>query len=325
MERLPALTLHRPATLEEAVSLLATLPRARPIAGGTDLIPNLRDGLGDTDALVDVSAVPALDRFELTAEGVTIGSGVTLARLVAAPELDGPFVALREAAAAVAGPAHRTVATVGGNLCVDTRCVFYNQSAWWRSANAHCLKYGGETCHVAPQGKRCHAAFSGDLAPALLALDAAVDIAGPRGSRRLPLAALYVDDGARHLALPRDEIITAAHVPAAAPGQRSGYRKSRVRGAMEFPLAGVAACIVVTEGIVAQLRIALTGTNSRPFVLEGTDDFVGKVPAADTLAALGKLVQRQVSPMRTTAVAANYRRQVAVVLAQRLLADLAVP
>jgi len=307
------------------VALLTSLPRARPIAGGTDLIPNLRDGLSDTEALVDVSAISALERFEATAQGMTIGSGVTLARLVAAPELDGPFVAVREAAAAVAGPAHRTVATVGGNLCVDTRCVFYNQSAWWRSANSHCLKYGGETCHVAPQGNRCHAAFSGDLAPALLALDATVDVAGPGGVRRQPLAALYVDDGARHLALAHDELVTAVSVPAPAPGQRSGYRKARVRGGMEFPLAGVAACVVVTDGILAQLRIALTGTNSRPFLLDGTGGLIGKPLAAEALPALGKLVQRQVSPMRTTATAANYRRQVAAVLVQRLVADLAAP
>jgi len=323
MERLPSFTLLRPNTLAEAAALLAATPGARPIAGGTDLIPNLRRGLGAPSALVDLSAIAELDALEITAGGVTIGAGVTLADVAADVQLRRALPALADAALTIAGPGHRTAATVGGNLCLDTRCVFYNQSAWWRHANDFCLKHGGDVCHVAPQGKHCHAAFSGDLAPVLLVHGADVAIAGSRGVRRLPLAELYVDDGAAHLALEAGEILCAVHVPPQPATARAGYRKARVRGAMDFPLAGVAVRIVASDGCLTDLRVALTGTNARPFLLQGIEPLLGRRVGDELLAALGKLVQKQSSPMRTTAMSSNYRRQVAATLAQRLVRELA--
>ena len=150
------------------------------------------------------------------------------------------YRALAQAAAAIAGPGHRVMATVGGNLCLDTRCIYYNQSEWWRSANAYCLKNRGDICHVAPQGQRCHAAFSGDLAPALLVYGAEVDIAGPQGQRRIALSDLYVEDGKAHLALAKGELVVAVHLPA--PPPPSAYEKVRVRGAIDFPLGGRSGC-----------------------------------------------------------------------------------
>ena len=318
---LPAFDLRRPDTVAAATQLLAEHPAARLIAGGTDLIPNLRRGIETPPLLVDVSALPGFAEIAIDGSAITLGAGVTLARLAAAPGIARSHPVLAEAAAAVAGPGHRTVATIGGNLCLDTRCVYYNQSAWWRAANGYCLKRGGDTCHVAPQGRRCHAAFSGDLAPALLVLDAEVELVSAHGTRRLPLAGLYRDDGADHLALAHGELLTRVHV-AAAP-RRGGYRKARVRGAMDFPLAGVACALDLRDGAIAALKIALTGTNSSPFVLDGTAEFIGRTVDDDLLARLAKLVQQQVSPMRSTAIASNYRRQVAAALAQRLLRDLA--
>ena len=324
MERMSPFALRRPASLADAVAMLAADPRARAIAGGTDLVPNLRDGLGAPAVLVDLSAIVGLDSIETTADGATsIGAGVSLARLARDEVLARTLPVLREAAESIAGPAHRTVATVGGNLCLDTRCVFYNQSAWWRRANAWCLKHGGDTCHVAPQGNHCHAAFAGDLAPALIALAAEVEVAGPAGTRRLPLEALYVDDGAAHLALAHGELVAGVHIPAQPPGARSACRKVRVRGAIDFPLAGVAARLVRAGSRVADLRVAITGTNSRPLLLAGTGTFAGASVDEALLAALAKLVQKQVSPMRTTLTAANWRRTVAAVTARRLVADLA--
>jgi 4-hydroxybenzoyl-CoA reductase subunit beta len=215
------------------------------------------------------------------------------------------------------------VATLGGNLCLDTRCVFYNQSEWWRRANAYCLKLGGETCHVAPQGKRCHAAFSGDVAPALLALAAQVEVVGVSGTRAMPLADLYTEDGVRPLTLAADELVVALRVPPQPAGARSGYRKSRARGAMDFPLAGVAAVATFTDGRLDTLRLALTGVSSRPVLLEEADSLCGTAVDEALLAALGKRVNRQISPVRTTASSAYYRRRVAIVLAQRLLRQLA--
>lgn len=322
MDSITSFVMHAPRTAAAAVALLAANPQARLIAGGTDLIPNLRHGLGAPTALIDLSGMAELGKIERNAHGWHLGAGVTLAQLAANAELRAQLPALAQAAASVAGPGHRTVATLGGNLCLDTRCVFYNQSQWWRESNHFCLKHGGDVCHVAPQGKRCFAAWSGDLAPALIALNASIDILGPQGLRQLPLADFYVDDGAQPLTLTANEILTGIHIPAQTEGMRCGYRKARQRGAIDFPLAGVAACCVVSEGLLRQLRVALTGTNSRPFLLTGTDALCGQSVTFELLTALGKLVQKQVNTMRTTGVSAAYRRQVAAVQAQRLLREL---
>jgi 4-hydroxybenzoyl-CoA reductase subunit beta len=193
MDRMPEFDLKRPVSIAEVATLLAATPDARLLAGGTDLVPNLRRGIERPAVVVDLGAVPGLAGIAATDAGLALGAGTTLATLAADPRIGGAYRAIAEAARTVAGPSHRQAATLGGNLCLDTRCVFYNQSEWWRSANHYCLKRGGDTCHVAPQGKRCHAAFSGDLAPALLALRAEVELLSCRGERRLPLAELYRD------------------------------------------------------------------------------------------------------------------------------------
>jgi 4-hydroxybenzoyl-CoA reductase subunit beta len=324
MDAMCAFELKRPASVAEASALLAT-SGARVIAGGTDLVPNLRRGIEAPATLVDVTGVAGLDALDLDANPRVIGAAVTLARLAGDPRVGAEYPALAQAAAQIAAPAHRNAGTLGGNLCLDTRCVFYNQSEWWRASNGYCLKRGGDRCHVAPQGKRCHAAYSGDLAPALMALDALVDLASIDGVRTVPLAALYRDDGAANLTLRPGELVVSARLPAAMLGSRSAYRKARVRGSVDFPLAGVAIAVTFEATRIGALRVALTGTNSHPLELAGTDALVGRVVDDATLAALGKLVAKQVSPMRTTVTASNYRRQVASALAQRLLRELAPP
>jgi 4-hydroxybenzoyl-CoA reductase subunit beta len=322
MERMPDFRLSRPASYAEAAALLAGDAGARLLAGGTDLVPNLRRGLEAPSLLVDLGRVQGADALEFGSSALRLGAGVTLARLAADPRIASDYTALGEAARAAAGPGHRSVATLGGNLCLDTRCVFYNQSAWWRQANDFCLKRGGSVCHVAPQGARCHAAFSGDLAPALIALGAEAEWLSARGARRVALADCYRDDGAAHLTNQRDEVLVCVHVPAPSTGWRSAYRKARVRGAMDFPLAGVAIALRMADGLLAGLRVALSGTNSHPLRLQGTESLLGKPVDDAGLAALGKLVQKQVSPMRTTVTQSNYRRLVAAVHAQRLLREL---
>jgi 4-hydroxybenzoyl-CoA reductase subunit beta len=322
MERMSAFAVKRPTSLAEAAHLLATEAGARLLAGGTGLMPNLRRKIERPAVLVDLGAVRDFASIAFTDEGLTLGAGVTLSRLAADPRVGRGYRALAEAARTIAGPAHRSVATIGGNLCLDTRCVFYNQSEWWRATNAYCLKRGGEVCHVAPQGRHCHAAFSGDLAPALLVLGAEVELVASRGTRRVELSALYRDDGAAHLTLAADELLARVFVPRPPADLVSGYRKACARGAIDFPLAGVACALSVRAGELAALRVALTGTNSQPFVLAGTEALLGRHVDADALSALAKLVQKQVSPMRTTVTQSNYRRQVAAVLAQRLVREL---
>ncbi len=322
MQVLPPFRLLKPRTLAEATAALAADPAARLLAGGTDLVVNLRRGLAAPSALVDLSGVDGMDAIDAGSQGTRIGARVTLERLGGNARIRDAHPAIAQAASSIAGPTHRRVATLGGNLCLDTRCVFYNQSEWWRRSNRYCLKYRGDTCHVAPQGKSCQAAYSGDLAPVLIVLGAEAEIAAAGGSRRIALADMYVEDGAAHLALGPGEILVAVHVPAAAATLPCAYRKARARAAMDFPLAGVAVALRVHAGRVELLRIAVTGTNSRPLVVKGTEELHGAAADEKLLAAVAKLVQHQVRPLRTTVTAANYRRQVAAVLAQRLVREL---
>lgn len=300
--------LMRPSTLEEAARL-ATEPHACVIAGGTGLLPNLRRGIGAPRTLVSLEALEPLRQLEFSEIGIRIGACVSLQKLADAAKLPD---ALREAARSVGAPAHRSAATLGGNLCLDTRCIYYNQSEHWRRSNGYCLKLGGDTCHVAPQGRKCRAAYSGDAAAALLALDAEVETS----ARTLPLADLYRDDGADFLALARGEIVAAVRIPPSSG--RSGYAKVRGRAAIDYPLAGVAMALDARDGRITHLRVALTGTNSRPLALAGTNELVGRTPA-EAATPLVKLVQKQAAPMRTTLVAADYRRQAAAIAARRLL------
>jgi 4-hydroxybenzoyl-CoA reductase subunit beta len=324
MQRLPAFVLHRPTSALAAASLLAAEPGARLLAGGTDLMPNLRRGIEQPPTLIALDGARDIGEIAFDSSGVSIGAGVSLAQLAGDARIARDWPVIAEAAASVAGPGHRNAASLGGNLCQDTRCVYYNQSAWWRAANDHCLKRGGDTCHVAPQGQRCHAAYAGDMAPALLVLGAQVELLSRGGVRRIPLAALYHDDGAAHLLLAQGEVLTRVHLPAVAqPGLRCGYRKARTRAAMDFPLAGVACAVTLRAGAIVELRVAITGTNTCPFLLAGCDVFAGRRVDAEVLTQLGKNVQKQVSPMRSTVTPSNYRRLAAAALAQRLLRDLA--
>jgi len=313
----------RPLNVEAAVAARRDQRMSRFLAGGTDLVVNLRRGLGTPTLLIDLNGIAELGGFSCSEKGARIGAGTTLVMLGAHAGLRERYAAVSEAAGAIAGPAHRNIATVGGNLCLDTRCIYYNQSDWWRHTNRYCLKYRGEVCHVAPQGQRCHAAFSGDLAPALMVLGAEVEIAGTSGRRRTPLADLYADDGRAHLRLSDDELVIAVHLPPSTA--RSAYAKSRVRGAMDFPLAGVAVALGTDGGRISALRVALTGTNPRPFLLDGTDALIGAPIEEPTVQKLEKLVQKQVQPMRTTLASSNYRRLAAAALVRRLVRTLALP
>lgn len=313
-EALPSFRIVTPDTVDAAIAALRAAPDARLCAGGTDLVVQLRKGLSETGTLVDLTHIEMLRQIADTADGgLTIGAGVTLAVLERMPRIIKDYPAIAKAAQVIAGPSHREAATLGGNLCLDTRCVYFNQSHWWRKSNDFCLKYRGDTCHVAPQGNRCRAAFSGDLAPALMVHGAEIEIAGPAGSRRIPLDEFYQEDGAAHLRLDQSEIVVAVHLPPATG--ISDYAKIRVRGAIDFPLAGVAvACEHTGNGM--RFRVAVTGTNSKPLPVEVPD--APATPDDAYFALIEKAVQKAVSPQRTTTIAPHYRRLSVSALAARL-------
>ena len=316
MNGLHELRIVRPPSLGEALRALGE-EGAQPLAGGTDLLPNLRRGLGAPRALVDLSAVAGLDAIEHRADGsLRLGATVTLAMLAADAGVRAGWPALAHAAGLVAGPTHRAAATLGGNLCQDTRCVFYNQSEWWRAGNGYCLKYRGDTCHVVVKNDRCYATYHGDVAPALIALRAEAEIVGPDGRRTIPLAALFQEDGAKRLTLARGEWLAAVDLPA--PGRwRAAYDKARVRDAVDFPLAGVAVALERDGNRLAGLRVVITGTNSAPLVVP-TDLLLGQAWDDNLARALAEAVRATSNVLATTVAPVRYRRRMLQALARKL-------
>ena len=320
MNALHELRFVRPASLDEAARELAA-DGAQALAGGTDLLPNLRRGLGAPRTLVDLCAVAGLDGIERRADGsLRLGAMVTLAALAGDAGLRADWPALARAANLVAGPTHREAATLGGNLCQDTRCVFYNQSEWWRSGNGYCLKYRGDTCHVVVKSDRCYATYHGDVAPALIVLGAEAEIVGAAGTRTIPLADLFREDGADRLTLAPGEWLAAVVVPA--PGRwRAAYEKARVREAFDFPLAGVAVALARDGDRLAGLRVAITGTNSAPLAVP-TDSFVGARWDDATAQALVKAVRTTSNVLATTVATVRYRRRMLQALTKKLVDEL---
>ena len=193
MDALPDFQVLQPATLDEALAARAEHPDSKPLGGGTDLVVNIRRGILAPTVLINMNRVHELHAIKADENTLELGASVTLSQIAEHPDVRKHYPVVAEAASHIAGPTHRNMGTVGGNLCLDTRCIYYNQSEWWRSANNHCLKTTGTICHVAPKSRGvCFATYSGDLAPALLTLNAEVDIAGPDGKRTIPLEQLYI-------------------------------------------------------------------------------------------------------------------------------------
>jgi 4-hydroxybenzoyl-CoA reductase subunit beta len=332
MDALPEFDLVRPKTLDALLAARAAHPDSRLLGGGTDLLVNIRRGIVAPTVLIEVNDVTELRAIKADERGLEIGAAATLADVAAHPEVIAHYPSVAQAAGQIAGPTQRHMGTVGGNLCLDTRCIFYNQSEWWRDANRHCLKTTGEICHVAPKSRGvCFATFSGDLAPALLTLDAEIDIAGPSGKRTMPLADLYIGyarqdepvtetrgDGKYFLSLRPGEIVTAVRAKNI-PGLRSAYDKIRIRRSIEYPVTGVAVALRRDGDTLADLRVAFTGTNPRPVRLSGTASLCGGALDARVLDGLDALVRDQIMAMKTTFTPGHYRRRVAGVLARRLV------
>jgi 4-hydroxybenzoyl-CoA reductase subunit beta len=310
----------RPHSIEEAAQAAAGDDTSF-IAGGTDMIPGLRRGLGEPQTLIDLSCVASLDQIEVSETALRVGAGVTLQQLISSPVIQADYKVIADAAETIAGTTHRHSATVGGNLCLDTRCQFYNQSQWWRSANNYCLKYRGDLCHVANNSKVCLAAYSGDLAPAMLLHNARVELVSAQGKRSIALSELYREDGANSLTLAPGELLVAV-VLEKLNNYRCAYRKVRVRGGIDFPLVGVAMAVRGSESHLEDIRVAVTGTNSRPLVIQGTAELAAKAVDAGSLKVLQKLVRSQTKPMRSTFTPGPYRSKVVVNVVRRTLLDL---
>ncbi len=321
MDALPDFKYLRPGSIAEVAQMFGSRAGSRFIAGGTDLIANIRRGLAAPGALIDITGIRDIAGIHLDSGQLVIGAGVTLTDLADNERVVADFPVIAAAASAVAGPTHRNVATVGGNLCQDTRCVYYNQSQWWRDSNDGCLKYEGSICHVAPGGDRCWAAFCGDLAPALLVMAAEVEVVSADRTHRMALSELYRDDGLNHLNLGEREFISAVRIPVGR-NIRADYAKSRLRGSIDFPLVGVAVALRRDGDVLDHLSVALTGTNCSPLVVPEVVELIGKSLDDRALEKLGRMVKARIQPMNSTFTSHQYRRRVAITLAKRLAREL---
>lgn len=324
---LPEFRLLRPTSIDEAVRLLATHQgQVRVLAGGTDLIPSMRQRLFEPEYVLDLRAISELRGIRPHPEGrVEIGALTTLNAIEKSSYLRQHFPVLTEAASTVASPVLRNMGTIGGNICLDTRCLWYNQSLTWRKGCGFCIKKDGDICHVAPGGSKCWAAFSADTPPALLCLNAEIEIAGPDGARRMPLGEFYTGDGINYRKLKSDELLIRIFLPAELADYQGAYRKLRVRGSIDYPLAGVAVAMKRSanghgEDHVAGVRIAMTAVNPAPMLVKGIDElFAGKVVDEALAEAAGDIAARTAKPLTTSALTPEYRREMIRVFTKRAI------
>src|SRR6266705_2047948 len=310
MMRLPWFGFHSPKSIVEAAKILtAEGPQAMLIAGGTDLLPNMKRRHQTPATLVSLRQIEALKKIS-NGSGRTLGAGLTLNEIVANAAVREEYAGLWQAAAQVATVHLRNMGTLGGNLCLDTRCNYYNQNYEWRKAIDFCMKKDGEICWVATASKRCVATSSTDTAPALIALGASVRLVSAQGERDVALADLYRNDGIDYLTRRPDEILTEVKLPVP-EGWKSSYWKLRRRGSFDFPVLGVAAAVkTARDGTVEEARIALGAVSSRPLLTKAGELLVGRKLTDEAIAEVGRKVASVAKPMDNADLDLYWRKDV---------------
>jgi 4-hydroxybenzoyl-CoA reductase subunit beta len=333
MLRLPRFRLVEPTTWTEAATLLrehgaaeSDAARGTPsipvmlVAGGTDLFPNMKRRQFTPRVLVSLGRIKGA-RDISNGSGLRISAGATLTEVASHPTVVAKYTALAQAARAVSTPQLRNMGTIGGNLCLDTRCNWYDQSLFWRTAEGFCMKTHPEVvCRVAPSSPRCLAVASADTVPALIALGAKVSVENASGRRDLDLAELYREDGIRYLAIGRDDVVVSVTLPDPT-GWRSTYVKLRDRNSFDFPIAGVAAAVRLDGKAVTDARIAITGVGSRPLAIDATA-LVGTKLEDDAIATAADAVFKGSRPMDNTSGTISQRKRAARVFTERVLRSL---
>ncbi|MBI2378801.1 MAG: FAD binding domain-containing protein [Deltaproteobacteria bacterium] len=320
MLRLPKFRVLEPRTVEEALSALAEHgDRARILAGGTDLLPNMKHELETPEVVVSLQRIDSLREIVEHPGHIELGPLNTLHELSRHPLLSRYFPSLAEACAEVAGPQLRRMGTIGGNVCLDTRCVFVNQTYFWRQALGFCLKKDGTVCHVVAGGRRCVAAASNDSGPVLMSLGASLELASASGVRTLSIDEFYVQDGTFNQARARNELLASIKIPKPAPGTIMAYQKLRTRAAIDFPELGVA---VLAErnghGIAERVEVCLTALASRPVrVQKLLTAYSGKPLDAQTIGAIARVAHDRARPLTNLATDPDYRREMVPVIVRR--------
>jgi 4-hydroxybenzoyl-CoA reductase subunit beta len=307
MLRLPRFQLVQPRTLPEAAAALAGAGAAdgelvRLVAGGTDLWPNMKRRHQQARAVVSLMGIPGLRGVEANGE-VRIGATTILEDLVRHEAVRARYPAFARAVASISSPPLREMGTIGGNVCVDTRCTYYNQTEEWRRSIGYCMKAEGEICWVATSSPRCLAHTASDSAPMLCALGARVRLTSNEGERVIPIEALYHDDGIAYLAKRPDEILTEILLPGEADAAhcRAAFWKLRRRGSIDFAVFSAAAALWTDGGVVTRARIYLGAVASYPLPATAAADFlVGKPLTEETVAEAARLARKVATPFDNT-------------------------
>ena len=291
------------------------------VAGGTDAVPNLKHRLHEPSVVIHLGSVSELHFVRDEQDGLHLGPLVTLSELESHPLVREHHPALARAAGQVAGPQLRNMGTLGGNLCLDTRCTYYNQTYMWREALGFCLKKDGEHCHVVPQGKRCVAAHSSDVAPMLIALGAGVEIAGAEGRRTMSVEDFFVADGAWNRALGRDELVTRIVVPRSARGMKTAYRKLRPRGAIDFPMLSIAFA-ARGDASLEEARLVVSALAAKPKVVGGLGKSLHGNPLDESTAeAIAAAAYKQCRPQTNVPYDTWWRHEMVPVLVKRTVME----
>jgi len=322
MLRLPPFRHLRPNNVSEAAEALADHPgESMVIAGGTDLIPNLKRRQFDASVLVGLSHLPELQTISDNGD-IGIGAGVSLRNIAAEKAVVKSATALVEAVQQVANPQIQRQGTIGGNLCVDTRCNYYNQTHEWRESIGFCMKREGDICLVAPGSSKCWAVTSSDAAPALMALGASVILVGPDGERSIPVSALYQDDGIAYLTKKPDEILSRILIPKN-DGLKSTYRKVRRRGSFDFPVLGVAASLSMDGNKVSAAQLVLGAVHTHPVSVDVAHLLLGRTLTDDRLLAVADAAFKAATPLDNTDLMYAWRKKMVRVEVRRAFQDLA--
>ena len=321
--RLPKFEHLQPESLEEALDLLSEHgEEAKVIAGGTDLLVSMKQRLLTPKYLLNLKGLEELDFIEEGKEGVRIGALTRLTTLIKSPLVQEKFPVLAQVASYVSAPPLQNMGTLGGNLCLNTRCFFYNQSQFWRQARPLCFKTGGEMCHVVKGGDRCYSVYQGDLAPVLIALGARVKLAKKGGEWVIPLLDLYTGKGEKPVALEAGEILTEVEIPAPTAPWGGDYQKLRYRGAMDFPLVGVAAVLNWNGGSCAGVKVVLTAVASAPVVVEEAGKLLeGQKPDEEVIARAAEAAYEAAHPVANISSTPLYRRKMVRVMTKRAIAN----
>jgi len=323
MMRLPPFRYYAPTGLGEAAKILASEgPDAMLLAGGTDLLPNMKRGQQAPGTLIGLSKIESL-RKTGNGSGLILGAGLTLSELIKHAALREMYPGLWQAASLVATPLLRNTATIGGNICLDTRCNYYNQNEDWRKAINYCLKKDGDTCWVATSSKTCRAVSSTDTAPALISLGARVRLVSAGADRIVEMKDLYQDDGVNFMQRGSDEILSEVILDPM-PGWRSTYWKLRRRGSIDFPILSVAAAIRADKGgTIEEARIVLGAVSSQPLLSQAATEFLcGKKLTDEVIEETGRIMARIAKPRGNTDLTPIWRKKMVPIYVTYALREL---